>query len=760
MIPVAACCVQIKAGVRLCASRHRRPWLHRRGPRPVLQAAGHEVVGLDAGWYDGCDFGPAVSARAADRRHSRRRAGRPRGLRRGGPSRRHLQRPDRPPEPRRHLRGQRRRRGVAAGRPRRPACRASCSPRPAPSTARRVTSRWTRTPVQPGDAVRREQGAGRARAVSARRRRLQPDLPAQRHGLRLVAAAAGRHRRQQPHRHRVHPRRGPAAERRPPWRPLVHVEDISAPSSPSSRRRARSSTTRRSTSAATRTSSRSGPSPTRSPSTRCPGDLRRGRRPRHARLPGRLHQDRRLLPAFGRSGPSPGHRGARAHMRPRSHGRGLRGPPLRPPGPIRELHGRRPARRRAADCTRREWHDERPTLPPLRRRAHRTFVDLGMSPPCESFLAADQLDQGETFYPLHVRICAECLLVQLPAYIAAEDIFSHYAYFSSFSDSWVAHARRFVEARGAARLGPESFVVEVASNDGYLLQHVVARGIRCLGIEPAANVAEAARQGHPDRGDVPRRGDGHEVAAATAGRPRRRQQRVRARARHRRLRQGPAGAGGRRRPGHHRDPAPAAADRGPRVRHDLPRALLLPVAAHDPAGAGRGRADRRRRRGAADPRRLAAHLVGAHRDAAEPSAEVAACWRRRPRRAPHARGARGLRAPVATVRNDLVEFLVELPAAGATVVAYGAPGKGNTLLNHCGIRADLLASRSTATRSSTASSCRARTSRSTRSRSWPRSTRLRRSSCRGTSARRSPRSSHHVRVGRRLVVPLPRLEVI
>ena len=75
----------------------------------------------------------------------------------------------------------------------------------------------------------------------------------------------------------------------------------------------------------------------------------------------------------------------------------------------------------------------------------RTFVDLGMSPPCESYLSADELDRGETFYPLNVRICESCLLVQLPAYIAAEDIFSHYAYFSSFSDSWVEHARRYVE---------------------------------------------------------------------------------------------------------------------------------------------------------------------------------------------------------------------------------------------------------------------------------------------------------------------------
>src|SRR5215207_509717 len=122
-----------------------------------------------------------------------------------------------------------------------------------------------------------------------------------------------------------------------------------------------------------------------------------------------------------------------------------------------------------------------------------TFVDLGMSPPCESYLSADQLDQGETFFPLHVRVCHDCLLVQLPAYVPPEEIFSHYAYFSSYSDSWVAHARQFVDAT-VDRLGltTDSFVVEVASNDGYLLQHVVGRAIRALGIEPAGNVAEAA----------------------------------------------------------------------------------------------------------------------------------------------------------------------------------------------------------------------------------------------------------------------------
>ena len=79
-------------------------------------------------------------------------------------------------------------------------------------------------------------------------------------------------------------------------------------------------------------------------------------------------------------------------------------------------------------------------------RLTETFVDLGMSPLCESYVAADALDQPEVFYPLHVRQCPSCLLVQLPAYVAGEEIFSDYAYFSSYSDSWVAHAKRFADS--------------------------------------------------------------------------------------------------------------------------------------------------------------------------------------------------------------------------------------------------------------------------------------------------------------------------
>src|ERR1700744_1391897 len=113
-----------------------------------------------------------------------------------------------------------------------------------------------------------------------------------------------------------------------------------------------------------------------------------------------------------------------------------------------------------------------------------TFVDLGMSPLCESFVPAEMADAMEAFYPLHAKVCERCLLVQLAEYVSAEEIFDDYAYFSSYSDSWVQHAADYVEmAVERFGLGPESLVVELASNDGYLLQDVVARGIPALGIE-------------------------------------------------------------------------------------------------------------------------------------------------------------------------------------------------------------------------------------------------------------------------------------
>ncbi|MCF7816565.1 MAG: class I SAM-dependent methyltransferase [Kiritimatiellales bacterium] len=126
-------------------------------------------------------------------------------------------------------------------------------------------------------------------------------------------------------------------------------------------------------------------------------------------------------------------------------------------------------------------------------------MDLGMSPLCESFLSEDQLNDMEPFYPLHVKVCQHCLLVQLDQNISPEHIFTEYAYFSSYSDSWLRHAAdytdRMVDQLG---LGAGSFVVELGSNDGYLLRNFVAKGIPCLGVDPAQNIAkEAGKAGIP-----------------------------------------------------------------------------------------------------------------------------------------------------------------------------------------------------------------------------------------------------------------------
>ncbi|HXY20699.1 MAG TPA: class I SAM-dependent methyltransferase [Gemmatimonadales bacterium] len=122
-----------------------------------------------------------------------------------------------------------------------------------------------------------------------------------------------------------------------------------------------------------------------------------------------------------------------------------------------------------------------------------TVVDLGMSPLCESYVPAERVNAMEPFYPLHVYVCDRCFLVQLEEFVSREAIFEEYAYFSSYSDSWLDHCRRYVDQMiGQLGLTKSSHVVEVASNDGYLLQYFVARGIPVLGVEPAANVAKVA----------------------------------------------------------------------------------------------------------------------------------------------------------------------------------------------------------------------------------------------------------------------------
>ena len=136
---------------------------------------------------------------------------------------------------------------------------------------------------------------------------------------------------------------------------------------------------------------------------------------------------------------------------------------------------------------------------PLRQ----TFVDLGMSPPCENFLTADRVRCMEAYYPLHVMVCESCFLVQLPEHVSPQEIFTEYAYFSSYSSSWVEHAKRYCNMVAARfKLGGDSLVVELASNDGYLLQHFLPLGVPILGIEPAANVAKSAiSNGVPTRID-------------------------------------------------------------------------------------------------------------------------------------------------------------------------------------------------------------------------------------------------------------------
>ncbi|MFC8733045.1 methyltransferase domain-containing protein [Luteimicrobium sp. NPDC057192] len=323
-----------------------------------------------------------------------------------------------------------------------------------------------------------------------------------------------------------------------------------------------------------------------------------------------------------------------------------------------------------------------------------TFVDLGMSPPCESFLTADQVDQGETFYPLHVRVCSQCLLVQLPAYIPAEEIFSDYAYFSSYSDSWVEHARRFVDdAVAHLGLGPDAFVVEIASNDGYLLQHVVAKGIRCLGIEPAANVAQAAiDKGIPTVVEFLGEATGSAVAAEHGKADLVVANNVFA---------------------HVPDIVDFSkglrallADDG-RVSIEIPHLLRLidgneyDTIYHEHfsylsllttqrvlAAAGLT---------VVDVEELPSHggslrtWSAPTETAPAPSPAVAKVLADEAAAGLDTlEGHDGFAHQVEKVREDLLGFLFQAKREGKSVVAYGAPGKGNTLLNHCGIRSDLI----------------------------------------------------------------------
>jgi len=324
-----------------------------------------------------------------------------------------------------------------------------------------------------------------------------------------------------------------------------------------------------------------------------------------------------------------------------------------------------------------------------------TFVDLGMSPLCESYVSADRLDGPETFYPLHVRICTECLLVQLPAYVPGEDIFSDYAYFSSYSDSWVAHAKRYArDMIDRLGLGPDSLVVEVASNDGYLLQHFDADGIPVVGVEPAANVAEAARA-KGIRTEVRFLGaaTGREVADRYGRADLVAGNNVYAHVPD--LRDFTAGLAALVKPsglvtlefphllrlieGRQYDT----------IYHEHYQYLSLLTATRALATADLVVVDVDELPTHGGSLRVHARPASA---AGEPSANVKAVLAAEEAAGLHTvAGHAGFAEAVFGIKRDLVSFLLTARAEGKTVVGYGAPGKGNTLLNHCGIRSDLLA---------------------------------------------------------------------
>jgi 2-polyprenyl-3-methyl-5-hydroxy-6-metoxy-1,4-benzoquinol methylase len=317
-----------------------------------------------------------------------------------------------------------------------------------------------------------------------------------------------------------------------------------------------------------------------------------------------------------------------------------------------------------------------------------------MSPLCETYVPVEQLDDAEVFYPLHVRVCESCLLVQLPAYVPEEHIFSNYAYFSSYSHSWVAHAKRYAQTViGRLGLTTDSLVTEVASNDGYLLQHFLADGIQVLGIDPAANVAEVARS----RGihtEVQFLGPktGQEIAKHNG-----RADLVIANNVFAHVPDIRGFAAGLR---------ALVKDRG-LVTLEFPHLLrLIEQRQYDTIyhehfsylsllTSSRALATAGLR--VVDVEELGTHggslrlYAQAQEHADEPTPRVQEVLAEERGAGLHTMaGHEGFAEKVLQIKRELLRFLLSAAAEGSSVVGYGAPGKGNTLLNHCGIRTDLL----------------------------------------------------------------------
>ena len=324
-----------------------------------------------------------------------------------------------------------------------------------------------------------------------------------------------------------------------------------------------------------------------------------------------------------------------------------------------------------------------------------SFVDLGVSPLCQTHVAPAQLGEMEPFYPLHALVCDRCWLVQLQQFVAPGDIFSEYAYFSSYSDSWVAHAQRYAESMGTRfELGERSLVMEIASNDGYLLQHFVTRKVPVLGIEPAANVAEVARR-KGIRTEVKFFGQqtAREIAAAYGK---------------------PDLLLGNNVLAHVPDINDFVAGMklllqdGGVITMEFPHLQrlidenqfdtiyhehfsYLSFVTVERVFAAHGLT-------LFDVEELSTHggslrIYARHvEDQSQPVTARAEALRARETSLGFERldFYRGFGERVKAVKNALLEFLIGAKRAGKTVVGYGAPGKGNTLLNYCGIRTDYL----------------------------------------------------------------------
>lgn len=324
-----------------------------------------------------------------------------------------------------------------------------------------------------------------------------------------------------------------------------------------------------------------------------------------------------------------------------------------------------------------------------------TFVDLGMSPLCESYVAPEQRNQMEPFYPLHVHVCSRCYLVQLEQYVSAENIFTEYAYFSSYSEHWLQHAKAYVEMVAQRfGLGTHSQVVEVASNDGYLLQYFLPCQVPVLGIEPARNVAEAAvGKGVPTRVAFFGEATARDLAAEGKSADLLVGNNVLAQ-------------------------VPDLNDfvRGMKILLK-PRGVITMEFPHLVRLMAEGQFDTIYHEHFSyfsfitTEKILAAHgltlfdveelpthggslrIYGRHtEDSSRPVSRAVADLRKREETfgIPRMETYLAFAEQIKEAKRKLLEFLIAAKRHGKTVVGYGAPGKGNTLLNYCGIRTDFL----------------------------------------------------------------------